>query len=1624
MESLTFAGDAFSEYYIQNLLWNEPRLRPLLGLDRVDSTYRQAAGTLLRAQRALRARQQSRSTQTLLLSPVAQLLGWELGDDQTVQTAECLENAGLALTVEGRTVARVLPIDPDAPLDLPPTGIHRRFAPSLSMVRVLEEMDLTWGIIVNAYELRLIRRAEGFVSSHIAFDLTSIAEGTQAGLEAWKLLWAVLRAEALASEPMVLERVVANGREHQAGVSDALGGQVRQAIVAFVQGVVSHPASAAVLPNPLPQNRLNRLYAEALRVLYRALFSLYAESRSLLPLDLPTYRDNYSITRLARRATHNDTDPRRHPTPSGRFYEHSLRALLELLRRGADLGPEGSIPNYNGAMFDHSRTELIESLVWGDATVARILECLTLVPTRAGQVRLSYRELDVEQLGAVYESLLEEVPRIAAETMYRVQLDGRQLVITADERHRLAERRGEVVADGVDDGTQDEEDVDQEDDASEAADDDAGDDGEVADGDGDEEDVQPRARSAKPLKVLEEIAPRTVYLKAGMGRKQTGSFYTSRPLVEFLVRRAIDPLAEEKTPEEILALRVLDPAMGSGHFLVGATRRLAEHLLAAYRKRYEEVLAAQSELSLTDLFLEAGVHPEVARNWEHEDRALTACRLLVAGNCIYGVDKNPLAVDLARVSVWLATAATDHPLTFLDHRLRCGDSLLGLPLFLGGTDEPEVHLLKPDQPTARARGRRGRQTGSPLLAGVQMEEVVTGSTRSLRERIGRAMGHLCTITELMNERPGDFAGHRAAFEAMQGQLQWFTQLHSLRIGREFLPDETVQEMTIVNEWLADIARDGRPSEQAQRHAADAVAHGEQVGAFCWELAFPEVFFAPDGTRRADAGFDAVVGNPPWDKIKPNERELFSDFDPTVWDVQGQARKRLINALIGDNPAAKDAWEAHEWETKTTAKLLLEGGLYHHQIAVVEGKKTGGDPDTFKFFAERAWQLLSEGGRAGIIVPGAVQGALSTTGLRRLLLDHCQLQAMIKLDNERFIFPGVFHGQKFDLLVFAKGGRSEQFDAAFFSWEPAAILRDLPRDRRRLTVDAGLYRELSPEQYAFVELQDQRDVDLLRRIYRTFPRLGEKLEDTWNVSFTAEFHMTNDSFLFRDAARLRQFDAVLHSPHPPVTEAAVGAAFEQDTGGEYWTTQPDEYYAGQPDRFASAERWVDSKGRVHPVGGIDEERIAYRLTGYVLAGEADDASALPIKPGERYVPLYEGRMIHEFDHCQKAYIRGAAARAKWIELGWDSKRTIPHFFVALTDFRAIHPSRSNLRACFGGIARQGNERSLLATVVPSSPCGNAVPTAAIEGGTTWHHVFWASVFSSFTADWQRRLHSTDNINFFLIEGIASPRPARWDDNALAMMRAATRLFAFTAELTELWPAAAQHWPEAFPLPWSREVACLDVRERARLRAEVDARVAMLYGLSAHEYARILSTFPLLDQDQPRLPGDCFIRQTNKGEKVVPRGFITRDLALLTFFELTGQEPPADIVTFFAEAGVDIEPNTGSIRNLRERVEEATRRGAVAYLPTQYKKWRPEETPFLPPDLPAELVEDQGDHIGEFIVTDPQINSGEPTLAGTRVKAQMVYDLLQQGWTFAQVLESYPHLSAAQVATALRWGDLGA
>ncbi len=299
MEPLTFQGEAFSEYFCTKLLWEDPQLRGLLDPEGADKLYKKASSVIRYAQRQLRDREQARSTYTLLLRPLAELLGWQLGDTEKIATEEGMEEGGLPLVFDGKDepIARVVCIAPDAHLEAAPAGRHRRFAPSLSLARVLKEQGLDYGFVANAFELRLMC-CIGTLPSHIGFDLSAIAEGTTAGLEAWKLLHNLLRQESLIATPRLLDRVREIGREHQQRVSTDLGTQVQQAVVRFMQGVLDHPENKDKLPDPMTDEFLHDLYQETLRLLYRLLFTLYAEDLALLPIDMVTYREGYSLSRL------------------------------------------------------------------------------------------------------------------------------------------------------------------------------------------------------------------------------------------------------------------------------------------------------------------------------------------------------------------------------------------------------------------------------------------------------------------------------------------------------------------------------------------------------------------------------------------------------------------------------------------------------------------------------------------------------------------------------------------------------------------------------------------------------------------------------------------------------------------------------------------------------------------------------------------------------------------------------------------------------------------------------------------------------------------------------------------------------------------------------------------------------------------------------------------------------------------------------------------------------------------------------------------------------------------------------------------------------------------------------
>ena len=592
MSAYRLLGDAFSAYFFERVLFDDVKLAPAFRVD-VD-TLREARRLVREARKTLAHRATAQSTESQLLRPLAALMGWNIGNEiEPVETIHGSEDGGFQIiAADGTTWARAFCAAPDDDLDATPRGRHRRFALSSGIARVLEATTTPYAFALNRSEVRLIRRAEGGTISAIAFDLDALAEWGNDSERAWRLLFGLTATSALEA-PLLLDRLVERGRREMVGVGDRLGRQVLEAVDGFARSLYAHEGNRKLLPAAEDESGLAVLYGELLRILYRCLFALFAEARGLVPIELPLYRDNYAISTA-------------HAAPKAGMAAR-LRALFFLLRRGADLGGGERIPAFGGALFAAEAAPLVESLDWNDDAIAAVIAKLTRVDTPRGQVPVSYRELDEERLGSIYERLLELRLSVADRAMERIRVQGRELVI---DPASLAELSGYETPSGTSTilplldadsaievyGVEDADASNQDLTISESGEDEI-----EAELDADSAEIDLAASSdgviaassaghgKRQVVRLETIAAGTPYLASSSGRKETASYYTARDLVDFLVRETIDPQAEHADPAVILRLRVVDPAMGSGHFLIGAMRRLADHLLAAYRRTEEQI---------------------------------------------------------------------------------------------------------------------------------------------------------------------------------------------------------------------------------------------------------------------------------------------------------------------------------------------------------------------------------------------------------------------------------------------------------------------------------------------------------------------------------------------------------------------------------------------------------------------------------------------------------------------------------------------------------------------------------------------------------------------------------------------------------------------------------------------------------------------------------------------------------------------------------------------------------------------------------------------------------------------------------------------------------------------------
>jgi hypothetical protein len=795
-----------------------------------------------------------------------------------------------------------------------------------------------WCLCFNGPALRIVDARRTYTRRHAEIDLPAAVRDPVSDA----LLHALLGADAFAGpDGAALDRAVTISERYRASVRASLQAGVHEALTHLMQAFSRAGRRRAA------ERMGEAVFDESLTVVYRVLFLLFAEARGLVPGWHPTYRDGYTIESL-RGGVEIEARPRG-------LWE-ALQAIARLAHRGCRAG-ELRVPPFNGRLFSPLHAPLAESARLDDGAIREALLALTTRPGRAGRERISYADLGVEQLGGVYERILDYTP--AGEDYTPVG------------GHSTPAGGEDTSVDGVPGGE-----------------------------------------------------PHAPTLVRGGRRKASGSFYTPRALTEFVVRRTLAPLVREASPDEVLSLRVLDPAMGSGAFLVAAGRYLA--------RAYEAALAVPAS--------------------EIDERDRASFRRTIAQRCLFGVDLNPMAVQLGRLSLWLATLSGDRPLTFLDHHLRAGNSLAGASL----SD------LARRPPTGRAA--RPRAGTLPLFdtedAGYALAAVV-GPRLAVASEPGDTLEQVRekerTLAALADRRTGLGPWKAVADLWCAG---WFAGERDVRL----LP---AAFGALADELLGG-ARTLPPHTSAPLlAAARAIADRERF--FHWPLEFPEVFFAEDGQPLAQPGFDAVIGNPPWEMLRGDA---------------GSGDERRAAALASSR----------------LTTFARGSGIYRLQ--------GDGHANLFQLFLERSLALVRRGGRMGLLLPSGFATDRGCAALRRHVLDRTSVDACVSVENRDALFP-IHRSLKFVLLCTTAEGRTPvlPYRAGVRSPEALDRIPDTGPDPEAIALPRTLLERLSGPDSAIPDIRSVADLAVVSRLTFAHPALGDP--SGWGVRFGRELNATED-----------------------------------------------------------------------------------------------------------------------------------------------------------------------------------------------------------------------------------------------------------------------------------------------------------------------------------------------------------------------------------------------------------------------------------------------------------------------------------------------------------------------------------
>jgi hypothetical protein len=888
-----------------------------------------------------------------------------------------------------------------------------------------------WGILSNGRRLRILRDSTALTgSSYLEFDLEAMFDGEL--FSEFVLLYRLLHVsryeipDGAAPSACRMERWRTEAIEAGARALDQLRDGVQDAIAHLGTGFIRHPANTR-LRDDLDTDLFKRAL---LRLVYRLLFWFVAEDRDILltPGTDETTRNRYekyfSSSRLREVAL------RRAGTTHGDLWQ-AIRLILNGLADENGL-PRLGLPGLGGIYDDTGTDQILRDLELSNEHLLASIRSLARVhdaSTRRFRP-VDYRNLGAEELGSIYESLLELVPKWSKE-----------------------ERR-----------------------------------------------------------FLLEVMP-------GNERKSTGSYYTPTSLIDCLLDTALDPVlddaqkcaevgattAGEDTAAAIasalLSVTVCDPACGSGHFLVAAARRIAKRLAAVREHNPEPTL----------------------------DALRTALRDVVT-HCIYGVDINPMAVELAKVSLWLEALEPGKPLGFLDARIKCGNALIGAPpaLIDRGIPDDAFRPVEGDDPKRAASLRRANAEDN------QLQDELFSDAFIFSQSNEEFAADLIDIAQLPDGSLREVHEQAAEYEKWQESASY---RHAQQVAdawcAAFVWRKTDDAPPAIVNRVFRALRDQGSAAIFPATTTEIERLRSEYGFFHWHLEFPDIFHVPNAADPRvntdtgwSGGFACVLANPPWDKVDFEDKKYFSVVEPSIARLTGQTRRTRIAAWQGENPDEGARYRAARRKVKSTFLFTSRSGAFR---LCARGLTVPGvnSLQTDQLFAERFTAIAAPEGRVGCVIPTDIATGAGGQYLFRDFTEHAAVASLYDFENRKLLFPGVDSREKFCLLsLVGKAMREPTARFAFF------LLGTADLD------DAERVFALSPEEIALINpntgtlpiFRSRRMADLTAAIYRRVPVLWDEAKpdgNPWNVIVKRLFDMTDDSDLFRTREALEADGWQLH-----------------------------------------------------------------------------------------------------------------------------------------------------------------------------------------------------------------------------------------------------------------------------------------------------------------------------------------------------------------------------------------------------------------------------------------------------------------------------------------------------------------